>query len=175
VEHFEKYTGILKTICHHELKGHTELGWTVIDAFDQTEVVERSAMETRMVPVSPGGYDCNGTVPTMRHYTESQHYFVVRLDETAQLAKLTNEIAQLKSTLKANGDELQKSVKTIAAQGEERLLLQEQIVSRDRTLGKMTDSQREERDRMRKMEQDLGKLRQALGEIRMREILKETT
>lgn len=169
-----QYTGILKTIDGNLLEKFTKEGWVVVDSFDEQIVVQGWGTAPRKIPqpMAPG-YNAppTETVETRTPLAVLKKQFVVQQRPESELARLNAELAEARQR--------HVTAETLAAQAEaSKVALAEETSARRLELsqsqaqvGMLRRAQSEDCARLQHMERDLGKLKQALGDLRMREIL----
>lgn len=173
---FENYTGIIKTIRPSELAQHTTDGWSIIDVFDEDRVAESWGKLPRVVPHTQPQYGVDdGTVSTSTPHVVRERFFVVRQQPESELARMATELSNMR-TERDDARRTSADWKNLCdRQAKE---VNELKLNFDRE-AQLTGTLKKERvrdvEKIRKMEGDLGKVRAAIGELRMREILGEGT
>jgi hypothetical protein len=170
---FSEYKGLVKTIHASKLEECSREGWVVVDTYDEQNTELVSGTEPREIPHGPNDYSHEATVFTSRHYVVTAHYFVVRRDPESHLAELHEEIADLKTLFDEKNVALNQAQAALTKATQDLELAQIDVTSLRSDAGRVSNDRQAERIKMRKMEDDLGKLRKALGELRVREILGE--
>jgi hypothetical protein len=172
---FHEYKGIVKTVHASKLEECTRQGWVVVDAFDEQNTEAVYGVEPRVLPHGPNDYSHEATVSTTHHHLVTSRYFVVRVDDASHLAGLNEQIAGLKTTLDEKSVALTQAQEALRKTSRDLDTAQLDVTSLRSAAGRMAEDRQAEILKMRRMEDDLGKLRKALGELRVREILGEAT
>jgi len=168
-----KWNGPTKIVEAHELHTHTSSGWVLLESFETTESETVHEMVARMTPVSSGGYDDgSGTVNTNRTITVTKMQFLIGYERKSALADAAE------SKQKALSDKTvaeQDRDKAIKAREEAEKSLAQQIAGRE-SAAASSQTHRDQRDEecklRRKLEDDMGKIRQAIGDRQWDEITK---
>lgn len=167
-----EFTGILKVVSASQLEEFSAQGWRVLEGFNEEQ--DHVFLGSEPKQVEDGNSYCS-TVDTRRSVVLSQRYYVLGRDETSVLADLNSKIAAANVQVKDLTAKAKEQDDTLSQARREIDRLTNFVEARDLAAGRVAQERRGEQERMRKMEKDLGKLRAALGDLKMREILGEET
>jgi hypothetical protein len=166
-----KWNGPTKIVEADELAHHTAIGWVLLDSFEveESEIVHESA--PRIVPDNNNGYD-DGTVSTNRTIVLKKMQFLIGHDKKSALAEKEAEASEARNA-KYAAEHAQKTAEEALKEAETSLA--QQIAGRQ---GSAESSKRHmgerdtERKLRRKLEDDMGKVRKAIGDRQWDEITK---
>lgn len=162
-------------VCEaYELESLTRSGWVVLSILKEEEVVTTTEDEVAqgISNSTPGCYPVNATTFQVRRtFTRDTHRYFIGLDENASHIRLNDEITDLQTRLKAtveNGKLLNK----------ENANLTKEVAGHKQQHVYMTDKYQAEcklheetRALKQKLENDIAKIRIAIGEKTMKDIL----
>lgn len=170
----DAFKGISKTVPAESLHDHTQKGWIVLDAFDQDETDVVYDTEARRLQDPSGCYHPD-TVQVQRTLVLRRRHFLVGLSENSVVAQVTSERDEAQ-TKRREAEKALEDIRIVNQKVEAnaaRLLDNEQRMSAE--VKRLRAGLDEEKSRVRRMEDDLGKVRAAIGDLKMREILGEGT
>ena len=159
--------GRMQVVDGHELGHYTVTGWRVVKVLEESELATCS----EQVPLPSGGGNYPVTLTGTRGFTIQKSRFLIFLDEHSALkeahASREMALAELKETAQrlSEMDKAQKATdaKALKLEMENKRLETENA----RIAGQSADNRRLKE----KMETDIGKIRAAVGDLRMKEIL----
>ena len=162
--------GSRKVVEADELQLATESGWTLLESFDEVQAESCFGQEPRQVPDTSSGY-VNDTVSTQRFMSVTTRKFLLGMEEDCILAVKAAEIATLEADISALRETMTE-VETLKDKFEgefnkvKKILDQQQdCLDKERETNRILDK------KCRRMEEDLGKLRVAIGDLQFKEIL----
>lgn len=160
LERYQEY----KVVLQHELQGETQRGWKLVALLEETEYV--MAMESE--PTGGGQY---GTVSVQRAKPHVFHRYLVGRDETSALTELTRRLEEKEVQQKETSAAL--AAARVTERDHDKLVAERDDLREKLQLGHEQHQgyQKLYQEKFRKYESDIAKLRAALGDIRMKEIL----
>jgi hypothetical protein len=161
--------GLYRVCSAFEVEKLTAEGWRIADILNESELI--SNMEMVPAPVPQGGYSNGQTVSVTRYHRVQVHKYLlhreaasVLADQAAKLLKLTQQVDQLTKDRKAAEVATGEMTKKLGvAEANVKRLADER--DEIRKIGDVNTA------KVRRMEEDFGKVWQGVGETGMRQIL----
>jgi hypothetical protein len=145
-------------------------GWTLVFSYQEESIVQTTDMVLRPTPPNPGYYGSD-TIMTTRNEKILTTRFVMRRDEASALVHSearanaeSSRAAGLARTLAETEKKLVEVEKTFAAEKSHHQSCQSMVTDVRNDLGRSEESRR-------KLESNIGKIREAIGSKQMEEIL----
>lgn len=166
--------GIVKVVSEYEVEKSTREGWVVESRFLKKVVLP--FQETEVDPhIGKSNYypihGNTGVVNVQRMREVEQLVFVVRLDEDSAIARLTEELKASTASTQKYAAELGEQ-KKIAAEAETKAkALHEGYDNVSARLRAQSEAGEVMRKALKKLEEDLAKVRKAVGDIKFKEIV----
>lgn len=165
-------TGLLRVVRANELTNLTERGWKLKQVLDETEI--QHADEYVYVPDPRYGGQGIQQKTSAKPVVLSTHRYLVELDEGSTLAQAAEAAEQSRARQVAEQNrafnlekELKQTQETLKEQVKE-------FQDLSKWHAQLKQELQGEYSQRRKMEVDIGKLRTAIGDLRMREILEQS-
>lgn len=167
------WDGPVKVVSDFELEHHTDTGWVLLASFEEQSPQSCTQKEPVHFPKNDNGYhsDMDMVVDTERYLPASVWKHLVGKTRDTALSESKETITNLEQAVKNLGEELKKGAEDKQAVEQERDRIKAEEVRVQRQLETECEGHRETRDKKRKMEDDLGKLRDAIGGIEFDRIL----
>lgn len=168
------WDGPVKVVNDNELESHTASGWVHLASFEERCAEYVSGKEPAMFPKNDSGYhnDSDLVVETSRAIPASTWKHLIGQPKETALQEASEKIEGLEHAVKALGEEMKKGA-------EEKQVVEKQLAQSQEnekrymeTFEGESSRHQDTRTRMRQMEADLGKLREAIGSVEFDRILK---
>lgn len=168
-----KWGGHVKRARPEELDELTRTGWKVLGTFQEDVLDTASDVEVNPNPAGPNEYNYMATVCTTRTHRLRQTWFVVGVDEETTIAQQAKQIAELEQNLLEARTAQAELIGQLNSAKKDFQAASTDLEATSRCLEEARQDFAEARRGQRKLETDLGKVRQAVGDLRWREILGE--
>ena len=159
---------VFKLVKFIEVEAFTSIGWRLLGTVNRSSIA--TVFEHEPVPIlstNNGTYTPPQTTSVNRHHVVDDPLFLLGKDDESALAAMKSKVDACQLTLAEHAkcaEEMRKAKASVDR-------LTELVDERLNDLALQRKSTFEAIDGSRKMERDIAKLRVALGEVRMREIL----
>jgi len=160
MEEFKAFDGVFKVVHEDQLEQCTRDGWKLVRVLPVTVPVG-SRTETVVPPTYSGGF--SQAHNTVTEYGMS-HRFLVQLGADEHVARLNKEISDSQTRQREDMKRLDALAKQQQNTQNALDMAQGVLEARGKTLIEANESIRTLRDKTRRMEEDLGKVRKDLGE-----------
>lgn len=161
----QKQSYVVKVVNEHEVESLTRSGWRIREILPWQHVEPFSETASPLVNGFPQ------TTYATKGFLVSTNKFVMEHNADSALAEMSEKLAKLEAEHAA----LQSAY---ANAGKDLFAAQETVRGLNNRIGYLTNDLdgarvdfQKERERNRKMENDIAKIRQAVGELKMKEIL----
>lgn len=163
--------GLWKVVDETYVEGLSREGWALV------RIVADSHVEygSESVPFLLPGQSYPTTGAGSRSHSIQKHRYVMFLDEKSALAKLAAEAKQQYTELRDTQEKLNGQELAFKELFKAHTKLVESEKQSQKSADKCAENARKDQVVIRKMEQDLAKLRSAIGELKMKEILGEVS
>lgn len=169
-----QWKGVMKIIESNEVEKHTNDGWLVLGSFEEKTYEEAhgyAARGFRLPENHHNHYNDDGTVGVTTPMPATRWMFIVGRDEASVIAEKSERIVELEDQIKSAKERTDALTKDVEAE-RQRAASAESNSNYYRDEGQKARDQIAGRDeRIRKMEDDLGKIRAAFGDLKIKEIL----
>lgn len=166
----EEGLGVVKVIDEQGLEHHTSNGWKLIAVLTGTSFDQIATSAPRAVPENAGSYS-SGTVGFSVPMQIVKHRFLVALDEASAVARLSVQLKEADAKLTDVAKQAADVSKTLKeTQRRDQDLADERnaaIKKRAEVEGQLADAGK----KLRRYEEDIGKVRNAIGNVQMTRIL----
>jgi hypothetical protein len=158
---------VSKVVNAHEVEGLTMNGWRLDDVLQESSVECFNESTPLVVPGQSYPTTYNGT----KGFVVTKNLFVMKKDGSAIVAEAEEALAQTEKARKNFADRtIEAEKKTVEAQ-KEVATLKSELATSAAFARQLSTQLVTERDLKQKMENDIAKIRQAVGELKMKEIL----
>ena len=155
--------GTLKVVASGDVERMTKEGWTLLAVVGTQEIVTHNGQwPAGVVPGQYGGQSC----PTMTPVVVNASMFLMGMNKESVIFGMRKEIDGMVMAMKTKAKENEDMSKLLA---EERRARKEIEEDRDIVRGQMPSV----REKNIRLENDIAKIREAIGSVRLQEILRE--
>jgi len=168
-----KWDGPVRVVGPAELGPLTESGWRLLAAYPEDELETSFDQDVNPVPRKPDDYSYCPTVSTQRGHTVRKMTYLVGLDADRHREDQAAAITDLTERLKEATDATDAAAKARDAVVEDRDRLKRVSERSEERVRELLQEVRDEQARRRRIETDMAKVRQAVGDLRWREITSE--
>ena len=178
---------VTKIIPADELERHTEMGWEVMEGFDQDDIAEipiegnNEPQQSHFAPSTypPGQHGRHPQIHPVRNGYKpvpvNRRYYVVTMlrdkvvsDLRADNGHLSQQLSEFNWKQERTKKEHEKAIE----ESEKKLAEEHDQLERVRRQRGSMETQRDDQiDRNRRLERDIGKLRAAIGDLKFKEIV----
>lgn len=162
---------IVKTVEQHELESHTMQGWRLIAVLQEQRVELAQRQEVNPHPNNGNNYQYNSIINLNAPQVVTRSVYLLGLDEHSSMSKVNNELhrcqaerSHVASKLIDLNEKYKETERKLA-----NLTKTHQQVCGDNDA--MVRGRAEQAAAIRKYEGDIAKIRAAIGELKMKEII----
>ena len=166
--------GPTKVVDAMNLEMWTRQGWKLVFSFQESLLMQCNECEPKMVH-NPSSYNSsNDTVMAQRWRPYTTTYFVLVQDEESALAEAAQKIADAEVT-RSNAETNERTAREAQAKAEEAKTRAEKEAERQKERAdQIWQQMNQAQTQARKLEQDMAKIQNAVGSLKVKEILGET-
>jgi hypothetical protein len=159
--------GLVKVVHENQVADLSRVGWAIIAFYQETQLMPCQEQE----PNENNQYGHGPTYSLMRYKPSTFTRFVMQLDEQSALTQAAEDLKTCQSTFSAANAELTKTKKDLEVMGQGRLKAEQEAERLRSERTRNLESVDRATKIYRKLEDDIAKIRKALGELKLKEIL----
>ena len=171
MEETKRDTKVYKVVGAHELEKWTSVGWRLEKLVTDQRIEERMDSIPLVVPYSGGGGGGVQMQCVARSHTVALTLFLLCKEEGTYIEQLQADYADLGVQLKAGMEEYSALTKELAIRTKELELKTTLYASTSEILTQANRNHTVTKELNQKLEKDIAKIRTAVGDLRMQEIL----
>ena len=167
-EQFKEYDEFVYTEDPFMIDVHANAGFALLAMIP----VQRAEVVNIRVPIKVDSYVNNETADAVEVVTNFSYLMGRKSND--RVSELSKKIAELGNKIMERDNQIDDLEKALKEEKEERHRLDKRVELKQSDVNILAQDNRNRADAMKKMEKDLGKIREAIGDLRMKEILDES-